>query len=132
MGFEFVCPIGGAGAGLPPWHAAVHLGLTAIVVTAGAILLVAGIIEFRASAPDRAPLPDRAATGARTSTPTAARRSAAWAMLARTRRAGSDEGLATGRVHVEDRAWPRFGSAGTRARRHHRPRGSAGGRRARR
>src|SRR4051812_32139598 len=75
MGFEFVCPIGGAGAGLPPWHAAVHLGLTGIVVTAGAILLVAGIIQFRASAPSRAPLPDRAATGARRSAPAAGRRS---------------------------------------------------------
>src|SRR5215212_6482988 len=48
---QFVCPIGGAGAGLPPWHAVVHLGLTAIVVTAGVILLVAGVLAFRASAP---------------------------------------------------------------------------------
>src|SRR3954469_20851727 len=52
---QFVCPIGGAGAGLPPWHALVHLGLTAIVVTAGVILLVAGVLEFRASAPGASP-----------------------------------------------------------------------------
>lgn len=43
----FVCPI--ANAAVAPWQAAVHGGLMAGVVVAGAIFLVAALAAFRAS-----------------------------------------------------------------------------------
>ena len=42
---DFFCPIGGPGT--PPWHAAVHLGLTGFVVLAGAAFLVLAVVAYR-------------------------------------------------------------------------------------
>jgi hypothetical protein len=47
---SLICPIV-PGSGVPAAHVYVHLGLTAIILVAGAILLVRGILAFRRSAP---------------------------------------------------------------------------------
>jgi hypothetical protein len=46
---ELICPIGGPGT--PPWHAAVHLGLTGFVVVIGAAILVVSVVAYRRSNP---------------------------------------------------------------------------------
>jgi hypothetical protein len=48
---EFVCTIPGADASTAAWHAAVHLGLTGFVTSAGSIFLALGIRAYRRSAP---------------------------------------------------------------------------------
>jgi hypothetical protein len=46
---EFVCNVPGASAPTVAWHATVHLGLTAFVVTVGSGFLVAAVAAFRRS-----------------------------------------------------------------------------------
>lgn len=63
----FVCPIPGADQGTILWHALLHYGLAAIVVTIGAVFLGLAVIAYRADAPARrpalaAPLDQRAST----------------------------------------------------------------------
>jgi hypothetical protein len=48
---EFVCGIPGADASTVAWHAAVHLGLAAFIVAAGAVFLTVAIVTFRRTAP---------------------------------------------------------------------------------
>ena len=62
----FVCPIPGADQGTILWHALLHYGLAAIVVTIGAVFLGLAVIAYRADAPARrqaatAPLDQRTA-----------------------------------------------------------------------
>ena len=44
---EFVCTVPGASASTAAWHATVHLGLTAFVVTVGGGFLAAAVAAFR-------------------------------------------------------------------------------------
>jgi hypothetical protein len=47
----FVCPIPGADTPTVFWHAVLHYGLAAIVVTVGAVFLGLAVIAFRAEEP---------------------------------------------------------------------------------
>ena len=63
----FVCPIPGADQGTILWHALLHYGLAAIVVTIGAVFLGLAVIAYRADAPAHrqvatAPMDRRAST----------------------------------------------------------------------
>jgi hypothetical protein len=63
----FVCPIPGADQGTILWHALLHYGLAAIVVTIGAVFLGLAVIAYRADAPARrqvatAPMDPRTST----------------------------------------------------------------------
>ena len=55
----FICPIPGADQGTVFWHALLHYGLAALVVTIGAVFLGLAVIAYRADAPvrDRVPMP---------------------------------------------------------------------------
>ena len=46
---EFLCGVPGASASTVAWHSAVHLGLTAFVVTVGSGFLVAAVSAYRRS-----------------------------------------------------------------------------------
>lgn len=46
----FICPIPGADTQTVVWHALLHYGLAAIVVTVGAVFLGLALIAFRADA----------------------------------------------------------------------------------
>ncbi len=48
----FICPI--QNAAVTPWHAIAHLGLTAVVLVAGTILLTWAVVVYRRSDPRRA------------------------------------------------------------------------------
>ena len=50
----FVCPIPGADTSTVMWHALLHYGLAAIVVTVGLVFLGLAVIAYRA---DTAPAP---------------------------------------------------------------------------
>jgi hypothetical protein len=54
----FVCPIPGADTQTVMWHALLHYGLAAIVVTVGVVFLGLAVIAFRADtvAPSPSPL----------------------------------------------------------------------------
>ncbi len=56
----FVCPIPGADQGTILWHALLHYGLAAIVVTVGAVFLGLAVIAYRAEAPARERVPTAA------------------------------------------------------------------------
>lgn len=53
MDASFICPI--AGSAVSPVHAAIHVGLTTVVVTVGSILLPLGVRAYRRTAPVIAP-----------------------------------------------------------------------------
>ena len=46
---DFICNVPGASASTVAWHAAVQLGLTAVVLVAGAGFLAAAVVAFRRS-----------------------------------------------------------------------------------
>ncbi len=55
----FVCPIPGADSQTVMWHALLHYGLAAIVLTVGVVFLGLAVIAFRADtvAASRSPVP---------------------------------------------------------------------------
>lgn len=63
----FVCPIPGADTQTVMWHALLHYGLAAIVVTVGVVFLGLALIAFRAetavTATATSPAPVRSALG---------------------------------------------------------------------
>ena len=65
----FVCPIPGADAPTVMWHALLHYGLAAIIVTAGAVFLGLAVLAYRS---DGSAEPGRA--GASSAQPPIARR----------------------------------------------------------
>ena len=46
---EFFCGVPGASASTVTWHAAVHLGLAAFIITTGTGFLTAAVVVFRRS-----------------------------------------------------------------------------------
>ena len=59
----FVCTIPGADDGTAFWHAVIHYGLAAIVVTVGVVFLALAVMAYRADAPAQ---PELAATPSET------------------------------------------------------------------